>query len=318
MVDRVYLDLNKWITLVRQYKQSDDQTRLNKLEELDEVVCPLSVIHLMETASAGERQIDEMFDWMVKLSRNQMIAPQSIVENEEVRSKVGELLGKEFYMEDKVFGEGLVFALGGRHYDIKTQGEQVDEVLRSKLLDFVEGEEATRRALESDSIRDTFGKRAHENVDLGAIERIRQKNEQRFDDNTTRRKKSVIEYFQARVLSKFLRQLQNEIEPSDLQSMDHDIPKERLESTDYAYEWIQQFPSVFTFSTLATMRDMQKQRDIKANDINDLTALSVAIPYCDIVVTENFWTNLSNQVGLGSMYETHVTADIDTAIEQLY
>ena len=128
----------------------------------------------------------------------------------------------------------------------------------------------------------------------------------------------MIEYFQARVSSKFLRQLQDEIEPSDLQSMDHDVPRERLESTDYAYEWVQQFPSVFTFSTLATMRDMQKHRDIKANDINDLMALSVAIPYCDIVVTENFWTNLSKQAGLGSLYDTHVTADIDAAIGQLY
>jgi hypothetical protein len=285
---------------------------------MEEVVCPLSYVHLMETASAPrEKQADEMFDWMIELSQNQTIAPQHTVENEEIRNVVNELLRDEPSMDGKVFGEGLPFVLGGRHYDIETETAEISDDHRSELLAVVEREEATRMALESDEIRDTFATRNHENVGLEEVERVREKFEQRFDDNHTRRRHSVVEYFQSRIRPKFMRHLLNEIEPSDLQDMDHDIPMEQLESIDYAYEWIQKFPCVFTFASLGTMRDMQKQRDIKPNDINDLMALSVAIPYCDIVVTEKFWTSLSKQVGLESLYDTHVTADIDSAIDHL-
>ena len=318
MVERVYLDQNKWINLVREHKQSDGQTRLVQFKSMDEVVCPLSYVHLMETASAPhERQADEMFDWMIELSQNQTIAPQFTVENEEIRNVVNELLGNESSMDGKVFGEGLPFVLGGRHYDIETETVELSDDHRNELLAAVEREEATRMALESDEVRDTFATRKHENVGLEEVERVREKNEQRFDDNTTRRKHSVVEYFQSRITPKFMSHLLNEVEPSDLQDMNHDIPMERLESIDYAYEWMQKFPCVFTFASLGTMRDMQKQRDIKPNDINDLMALSVAIPYCDVVVTEKFWTNLSKQVSLGSLYDTHVTANIDSAIDHL-
>lgn len=39
-------------------------------------------------------------------------------------------------------------------------------------------------------------------------------------------------------------------------------------------------------------------------------ALSVAIPYCDMVITEGFWTNLSGQLSLGELFDTTVTSNL--------
>jgi len=41
----------------------------------------------------------------------------------------------------------------------------------------------------------------------------------------------------------------------------------------------------------------------------------VAIPYCDVVVTENFWAHIASQVGVDDLYNTEVESDVDEVFE---
>jgi hypothetical protein len=105
--------------------------------------------------------------------------------------------------------------------------------------------------------------------------------------------------------------------PSDTVNpqIDHGISQERLESEEYAFEWIQDFPAIYTHVNLTVERDIQRHRDIQPNDLNDIMALSVAIPYCDVVVTENFWAHIASQVGVDDLYNTEVTSNIEEVFE---
>lgn len=219
-------------------------------------------------------------------------------------------------MEEKVFGDGLAFALGGRHYDVVSESGEVDEETRNKILDAIESEWATKEYLNVEEVRETFSSREHENDEfIKELEEGRIENEGIFDDNDRRRKHEVFGYFKQfvipEVIEKQTQELANMSKDKQQEALGHDIEMERLESEEYAWEWIQEFPAVYTYVSLTSERDLQKHREIEENDLNDMMALSVAIPYCDTVVTENFWTHLSKQVGLNELYDTNVTTDIE-------
>ena len=53
-------------------------------------------------------------------------------------------------------------------------------------------------------------------------------------------------------------------------------------------------------------------RDWTINDLRDIAALSAAIPYCDIVVTDKkAWDVVVNRAHLDSEFRTHVLARLD-------
>lgn len=315
---RVYLDQNKWISLLR------NDSNLEKIRERvddGEIVCPISLIHLVETASYSKANgsVDNMFDLMLEISQNYTMAPLTVVREEEIGNKVDEMLGRDTSMDGKVVGQGIAFSLGGRHYDVVSESGEIDEEIREKLLESVESEWASEFALNSEDIRETLGSREYEEELVDELEEIREENEKKFNDNSKRRKHEVVGYFQEYVIPEVLQRYWKELvtAPADTlnPNIDHGMSQERLESEEYAYEWIQDFRAVYTHVNLTVSRDLQKHRNIKPNDLNDIMALSVAIPYCDTVVTEGFWENLSSQSELGELYDTNVTSDIEDVFD---
>ena len=53
------------------------------------------------------------------------------------------------------------------------------------------------------------------------------------------------------------------------------------------------------------VRNTSLSREIKSNDLYDLQ-LSIAIPYCDIVVSERQWINIAKHKHLDSKYESNL------------
>ena len=46
------------------------------------------------------------------------------------------------------------------------------------------------------------------------------------------------------------------------------------------------------------------------NDSMDLAVVSMAVPYCDVVVTEKFWGTLVHRHGFDSEYGTEILHDV--------
>lgn len=67
-------------------------------------------------------------------------------------------------------------------------------------------------------------------------------------------------------------------------------------------------PTARTWSTLRYLKHRDHNLPWEQHDWTDLWALSVAIPYCDIVVTEKRWRHLAAVSGLDSQFKTTVLA----------
>jgi len=52
-------------------------------------------------------------------------------------------------------------------------------------------------------------------------------------------------------------------------------------------------------------------RSFDKNDYKDISFLATAVPYCDVVVTEKFWTSLIKSNKLDQKFNTSVTNNLN-------
>lgn len=71
----------------------------------------------------------------------------------------------------------------------------------------------------------------------------------------------------------------------------------------------QAVPNIDVSSRLLLARDKNHDHKTHRNDLLDFAFLEVAIPYGNVVVTENSWAHLANAEKIGERYETTIIAD---------
>lgn len=76
-------------------------------------------------------------------------------------------------------------------------------------------------------------------------------------------------------------------------------------------------PSRDVIFDLRRLRHADGEARWEANDLNDLGALSVALPYCDVVVTEKQWRHLACQAGIPERYGTIVLDNLGSLPQHL-
>jgi hypothetical protein len=79
---------------------------------------------------------------------------------------------------------------------------------------------------------------------------------------------------------------------------------------DTLYALIDAMPSRWVERELRRARQSNPQSRWEGNDLNDVTALSVAVPYCDAVVTERQWAGVINTRKINRRFDTVVTHDL--------
>ena len=80
-------------------------------------------------------------------------------------------------------------------------------------------------------------------------------------------------------------------------------------------DFIARMPSVHVDLELGLQWEKQWSRRVQPNDLDDFGHLNVAIPYCDAVLTEKFWTELAGRAGLTDRYGTIVAAETDALLD---
>ncbi len=81
-----------------------------------------------------------------------------------------------------------------------------------------------------------------------------------------------------------------------------------------AEDWVtflHSIPTIEVLNELTLARDRDTGRPIHRNDFKDIAFLSVAVPYCNAVVTENYFGHLVRATGLDSKYGTTVFTDLN-------
>jgi hypothetical protein len=66
---------------------------------------------------------------------------------------------------------------------------------------------------------------------------------------------------------------------------------------------------------LVVQIEQQWSREIAGNDVCDIAALAVAIPYCDVMVTETLWERLWLAVPVRRKYKARVTSSLANVVD---
>jgi hypothetical protein len=99
----------------------------------------------------------------------------------------------------------------------------------------------------------------------------------------------------------------------------HDVRLEEIAGGDVedARRFTDAMPSADVHISLLTAAHSNPQTQWTPNDMFDVDALSVAVPYCDVVVTERHATHVLQAAGLPPRLGTRVLATLDDLIEVL-
>jgi hypothetical protein len=68
---------------------------------------------------------------------------------------------------------------------------------------------------------------------------------------------------------------------------------------------------------LRRLRQSNPQKAWEGNDLNDVAALSIAVPYCDVVVTERMWAGITTQGSVATRFNSTVISRLDDLVDLL-
>jgi hypothetical protein len=92
---------------------------------------------------------------------------------------------------------------------------------------------------------------------------------------------------------------------------------DQLSGRDILKEFFQRISSLDVLLSLTAARNKDLVRPIHRNDFKDVLGLSVAMPYCNLVVSENHWGHMAKALKLDEKYDTVLITDARDLPEQL-
>jgi hypothetical protein len=76
-------------------------------------------------------------------------------------------------------------------------------------------------------------------------------------------------------------------------------------------EFVERVPTMLASSELERHRHVASEKPWERQDLNDIGSLCVAIVHCDVVVTENVWTDAVRRSHLDESFGTAVISDLE-------
>lgn len=306
----VYLDLMHWIGLAKADTGHRDGLRFRSVYGLcirrasaGEALFPLSATHYLETQKIkNPAQRSAIAKVMEELSAFRTLLPGDLIRHQEIEAYFTEVLGpsRKPAAVLPLVGKGAAWAFGkeaplrikdleGRDVTESVRArhpagpEGFDRIVRDAQLRFERSVLAGPSAEEIEALR-ALGWKPERVVEI--IERrANEEREQsaRFDSDPLWRRGRTRDVVSAR---EFLIEL-NEMVATSLANRGISI-HEWPQSRDELRALMDSMPSTDVAVTLKTWAHRNASKTWAGNDIHDIDALSVAVPYCDVVVTEKF------------------------------
>jgi len=104
-------------------------------------------------------------------------------------------------------------------------------------------------------------------------------------------------------------------EPLARASMELGVTPDRI--ADNFRQILEVIPSRWVEMKLRHQRQANPQKAWQGNDLNDVTALAIAVPYCDVVVTERSWSSILSAAKVPQRFETTMTASLQDVVNLL-
>lgn len=332
----IYLDLNHWIGLAKAATGHPDGKRYadalaSLRQRRGEVVLPLAIEHYMEmTGIALLRHRIDVAAVMEELSGFACILPGATIIDLELEAAVAQLTGTpERWPPVPLLGRGVLRAFG-RKGGLRIEngrGEDVTDIERARWRDgpaaFDEWRADAERRLDRAVLR---GPTPEDEPQLralgwdptvaraGAERRAQQEREQadRFAADPHFRRERVRDAVGARYLG-----LEVNDAFTDALAVRGLTPRSLLHDVHGARRFTDSMPSADARVSLLTAAHRNPQTKWTRNDMFDIDALSVATPYCDIVVTERHAHHVLHQAGLPERLRTEVLATPEELVTAL-
>ncbi len=263
----------------------------------------------IETLRRGDKiSRDQLAELMYELSRGMCIVPYSRMITKEIANLACRWAGLPI-SELKATGPGISYLFGERagvslHPSRELPPELVKKLpaIKRMLEEKVNDPSIILWALKNEAV--ISNRVRNRRYDLRYVSLMEQTRQVEFltKDPILRRQRSAALYFGQAILPKLLRL-----------AIDAGLSPRFIEEKLDPYkieEVLKQIPTAYTTWTLTYRRDVQKDRPVDKNDLADIFALSIAIPYCDVVVTENEWTRIAKMDKLDQLYEVEIIQSV--------
>lgn len=333
----VYLDMNVWVSLTRGCARGDGRwgaarSGLEDAVSSGRIVVPLSAAHYLELWHRRDRRSREQVGAVMReLSAYATISSPYVVRRREVRGFVSQLVDRPSapLSASDVIGSGAVHAFGSSHGRFRfvaslaspdgatVEGPAVQPTDNWDALDRSGSRWEWLQLVGTQSILESEG-----------VERTP---EHRYGTQYMQNELKL----RTRLISdpKLRRQLWDFLVTDELNSLLDEINEicEEIGVDPRGFflsgalgatprqsvcTFVASLSSAFAWATLRYWKHRDVTHPWEQHDWTDISALSVAVPYCDAVITERRWAHMIAASGLAGRYNTQVGHGI-TALELL-
>jgi hypothetical protein len=318
MIRTVYLDQNYWIDLM---KEDTGKTHNNEMRKsLDAVliasqnntaIFPISLIHLLEASTRDDQKTQEdLLDFMIKISKGYAIIPYTSILEYEIRYAMCKRVNRSIkHPKEFVIGKGIPYLIGAKPQLVPKNNSintTIPVELEKELIELTYSLKAFVISVKDQDVIKSLKKYRKGEIQLA--ERIEKtiENDKKFEDIDFRRRYCMLRLFAKMIIPKMA-----------VISSQLGFKKEEIIPPNSTRAFIENFfqsmPSIYTDWALTFRRDVarSKKGKIDAHDSNDIAALSIAIPYCDIVATDKKWQSVCYQEKLGELFDTKILFSIN-------
>ena len=300
----MYLDINHWYALgeamaahPRQPEHMDVLRLLVNMVEQGQLMLPLSAIHYMELSeNPRDHQRQEAANVMAVLSRFNAITSTKKIVDEELALALNKRFGRPaFLVKVRKFGVGVSFALEGeaKRFHVTGSSDEAREQLEAQLgRSIAELEDEINAVAEYELLKQPPKDYWDQipDYDPYAARRVADRELESFNVMLTSLRTNA-DYASRPLDVICARQLFFDIEENYVHALANagysmNRPP-RLNSREALTDFLMSMPSrrVTTMMQFYYLQDID--RDWTINDLRDIAALAAAIPYCNMVVTDN-------------------------------
>ncbi|MBI2664606.1 hypothetical protein HYX10_04670 [Candidatus Woesearchaeota archaeon] len=313
---RIYLDQWAYVNLLKTYKgqkpyypnHKDVCQKVIETANSGKHTYPLSFCHLFETHKRRDtRSRTELFKFILDISKFNSIIPWTHIIDLEIRNAIIKTVGKTpVELSNAVFGRGIGHCFGAKeHFTSIKADKPVPKEILDKCLAAMKNSEMMANALGQTDSTDFVKRMIERDSDLAAnLEKLRSE-EYGHPDKEMRKKISEVRFLLNVIRDKFLR----EVLSFNLNAKA--LTKQVFGSKETSRAFLRSIPTAYVYYVLNSTRNLNKGRAIEPNDLYDFGALNIAVPYCDVVVTEREWAKILIQRNVDKFYNTRILHSLD-------
>ncbi len=325
----IYLDQNIWIELAKGILQGSSGTKMeriiNKMRakiENGEWAFPLSLIHYIETSKRlNDRTRQELAGVMGYFSKNYTVAPFLVYKSDEFfvsLQYLDGLISDKLSMKNKIIKPDIANMFGMDFNDFEITSELfVDDEKKSMKNDFLQF--IKNNDMFSRSVANLSSEKNATNLQKDAEFYAKYYEEARNQLHDAIRDKHKKYRYRGFLLKYFMVMFDDELRLLHSNALEKNIdaifPKKTFKNYESTMNFLCAAPSFHVNATLTYEIMNDKHRKLSGNDYFDISFLSTAIPYCDVVVTERSWTSIAKKYKLDTTYDTKIFSKIDDLLQ---